>query len=95
VIKIRQLFLRPAACLISTLLETGVSANDCKYSRDQQLNEPSEGEGTRDDKFWSLDERCLLSFRDRVLSALTAGQSGSSNKYILPFSKYAPSETIH
>jgi hypothetical protein len=36
VIKIRQLFLRPAACLTSTLLETGVCANDCKL-RDQQL----------------------------------------------------------
>jgi hypothetical protein len=30
VIKIRQLFLRPAACLTSILLETGVGANDCK-----------------------------------------------------------------
>jgi hypothetical protein len=29
VIKIRQLFLRLAACLTSTLLETGVGANDC------------------------------------------------------------------
>jgi hypothetical protein len=38
VIKIRQLFLRPAACLTSTLLETGVSANDCKCSRNQRLN---------------------------------------------------------
>jgi hypothetical protein len=28
VIKIRQLFLRPAACLTPTLLETGVGAND-------------------------------------------------------------------
>jgi hypothetical protein len=27
VIKIRQLFLQPAACLTSTLLETGVTAN--------------------------------------------------------------------
>jgi hypothetical protein len=42
VIKIRSLFLRPAACLTSTLLETGVDANDCKYSRDQQLTVPSE-----------------------------------------------------
>jgi hypothetical protein len=41
VIKIRQLFLRPSACL-TTLLETGVGANDCKCSRDQQLNLPSE-----------------------------------------------------
>jgi hypothetical protein len=38
VIKIRQLFLRLAACLTSTLLETGVDANDCKCSRDQRLN---------------------------------------------------------
>jgi hypothetical protein len=42
VIEIRQLVLRPAACLMSTLLETGVGANDCKCSRDQQLNVPSE-----------------------------------------------------
>jgi hypothetical protein len=44
VIKIRHLFLRPAACLTSTLLETGVDANDCKYSREQQLNVPSEAQ---------------------------------------------------
>jgi hypothetical protein len=42
VIKIRHLFLRPAACLTSTLLEAGVDANDCKCSRDQKLNVPSE-----------------------------------------------------
>jgi hypothetical protein len=42
VIKIRHLFLRPAACLTSTLLETVVDANNCKCSRDQQLNVPSE-----------------------------------------------------
>jgi hypothetical protein len=40
VIKIRQLFLRSAACLTSTLLESGMDANDC--SRVQQLNVPSE-----------------------------------------------------
>jgi hypothetical protein len=37
-------FLRPAACLTSTLLETGVDANDCKCSRDQQLNVPSKAQ---------------------------------------------------
>jgi hypothetical protein len=42
VTKIRYLFLRPAACLSSTLLETGMDANDCKCSRDQQLNVLSE-----------------------------------------------------
>jgi hypothetical protein len=42
VIKIRELFLRPAACLMSTLLETGVGANDCKCSWDQQLKVPYE-----------------------------------------------------
>jgi hypothetical protein len=42
VIKIRHLYLRPAACLTSTLLETGLDANDCKCSRDQQLNVLSE-----------------------------------------------------
>jgi hypothetical protein len=41
VINIRQLFLRPAACLTSPLLETGVGANDCKCNRDV-LNVPSE-----------------------------------------------------
>jgi hypothetical protein len=35
VIKIRQLFLQPAAFFTSTLLETGVGANDCKCSRDR------------------------------------------------------------
>jgi hypothetical protein len=42
VIKIWQLFLRPAACLTSTLLETGVGTNNYKCSRDQRLNMPSE-----------------------------------------------------
>jgi hypothetical protein len=42
VIKILQLFLRPAAWLTSTLLKTGAGANDCKCSRDQRLNVPSE-----------------------------------------------------
>jgi hypothetical protein len=44
VIKIRQLFLRPAACLTSTLLKTGVGAIYCKCNWDQRLNVPS---GTR------------------------------------------------
>jgi hypothetical protein len=48
VIKIRQLFLQPAACLTSTLLETGVGANDCKRSRDQRLNVPSEARTVTD-----------------------------------------------
>jgi hypothetical protein len=39
VIKIRHLFWRMAACLTSTLLETGVDANDCKCSRDEQSSE--------------------------------------------------------
>jgi hypothetical protein len=42
VIKIWQLFLRPAACLTLTLLETGVGANDRKCNRDQRLNVASE-----------------------------------------------------
>jgi hypothetical protein len=42
VIQIRQLFKRPAACLTSNLLETGVGANDCKCSRNQQLKLRSE-----------------------------------------------------
>jgi hypothetical protein len=42
VINFRHLFLRPAACLTTTLPEIGVDVNDCKCSRDQQLNVPSE-----------------------------------------------------
>jgi hypothetical protein len=42
VIKIRQFFLRLAACLTSTLFETKVGGNDCKCSRDQHLNVSSE-----------------------------------------------------
>jgi hypothetical protein len=42
VIKIRQLYLRPAACLTLTLLETGVDANNCICSQDQRFNMPSE-----------------------------------------------------
>jgi hypothetical protein len=48
VIKIRQLFLRPAACLTSTLVETVVSANDWKCNRDQRLNVLSEAQRARD-----------------------------------------------
>jgi hypothetical protein len=47
VIKIRRFFLQPAACLMSTLLETGVCANDCKCSRDGMHG------GARGNKFWS------------------------------------------
>jgi hypothetical protein len=53
-IKIRQLFLRPAACLTSSLLENGVDANGCKCSRDQQFNGLPKHGGTRNNKFWSL-----------------------------------------
>jgi hypothetical protein len=42
VLKIRQLFLRPAACLTSTLPETIAGDDDCKCSQDQRLNVPSE-----------------------------------------------------
>jgi hypothetical protein len=35
-----------AACLMSTLLETGVGANDCECSRDQRLDVPSEARQT-------------------------------------------------
>jgi CRISPR-associated Cas5-like protein len=48
---IRQLFLRPAACLTSTLFETGVDVNDCKCSRDQRLSLLKHG-GARDNIFW-------------------------------------------
>jgi hypothetical protein len=52
VIRIRQLFLGPAACLMScwnTHVETGVGAfllitRNCKCNRDQRLNVPSEEE---------------------------------------------------
>jgi hypothetical protein len=40
-IKIPELFLRPVACLTSSLLETGVGANDCKCNQEQRLNVPS------------------------------------------------------
>jgi hypothetical protein len=50
VIKTRQLFL-PAACLTSTLLETGVGANDCKCNRDQRPNVSKHG-GAWNNKFW-------------------------------------------
>jgi hypothetical protein len=83
VIKIRHLFLRSAACMTSTFLETGVDTNDCKCSRDQQLNVPSEarrkleiinfGHPSND---WPL--RSLLIFRVQTLSALTAQPSSSS-----------------
>jgi hypothetical protein len=43
VIKNRQLFLR-TTCLTSTFLETGMGANDCKCSQDQQLKMPSEAQ---------------------------------------------------
>jgi hypothetical protein len=73
VIKIRQLFLRPAACLTSTLLETGVGAYDCKCSRDLRLNMPSCTEELEIISFrhssydWLL--RKLLSFSDRTQSS--------------------------
>jgi hypothetical protein len=70
VIKIQQLFLRPAACLTPTLLESRVGTNDCKCSRDQRLNVPSVAR-----RNWSLWK--LLSFRNRKPSALTAGPSSS------------------
>jgi hypothetical protein len=50
VIKIRQLFLRRAACMTSTLHETGVGANDCKCSRDCLTYLPNKGVWP---KFWS------------------------------------------
>jgi hypothetical protein len=61
VIKIRQLFLR-SACLRS-VLETGVGVNDCKCSRNQQLDMPSEAR--RSWRFFPpmihLYEHCLAS----------------------------------
>jgi hypothetical protein len=70
--------------LTSTLLETGVGANDCKCNWDQQLNVHSTeeleiinfGHPSYDSYDWPL--RTLLSFRDRTPSALTAGPSSSS-----------------
>jgi hypothetical protein len=90
VIQIRQLFLRTAACLTSTYLETGVPTsfvptNDYKCSWDQRLAFRSTEEleiinfGHPSDD-WPL--RTLLSFRDRMLSALTVGPSSSSWAYI-------------
>jgi hypothetical protein len=48
VIKIRQLFLRPAAFLTSTLFETRLGANDCKCSQDISLTKHG---GARNNKF--------------------------------------------
>jgi hypothetical protein len=74
------IFLRPAACLTSTLLENGVGANDCKCSRDQLLDVRSteELEIINFGLFYAWPLRTLLSFRDRTPSALTAGPSSSS-----------------
>jgi hypothetical protein len=49
---IRHLFLRPAVCLTSTLLETGVDTNDCKCSRDQHFNVPSEARRSSRRETW-------------------------------------------
>jgi hypothetical protein len=47
-----KLFLRPAACLTSTFLETWAGANDCKRSRNQRLNVPYEVWISLNNKFW-------------------------------------------
>jgi hypothetical protein len=47
-IKIRQLFLRPVACLSSTLLRNVVGINHCEYTRDGLTCLPNHG----DYKFW-------------------------------------------
>jgi hypothetical protein len=52
---------RLAACLYSILLETGVGANDCKCSWNQQLNMPSEHGGAS-----TLAN--VANFRDRILT---------------------------
>jgi hypothetical protein len=52
VIKIRQLFVRPAACLTSTLLETGVGANDCKST--EELEIINFGHPSYDWPFWPV-----------------------------------------
>jgi hypothetical protein len=73
VIKIRHIDLRPAACLTSTLLETGVDANDCNCSRANSLTcLPKHeiilfGHPSNDRPL-----RTMLSFCDCTLSALTA-----------------------
>jgi hypothetical protein len=51
-IKIRQLFLRPAACLTSTLLETGVATNANAAKTNGLICLPKHG-GAGDNKFWS------------------------------------------
>jgi hypothetical protein len=58
-----------------------VGANDCKYSREQRLNVPSEaGRSSRRYIFGhpSYDRSMLLSFCDRTPSVLLAGPSSSS-----------------
>jgi hypothetical protein len=80
VIKIRHLFLRPAAYLTSTHLETGVDASDCNTAGTNSLT--CLNGGARDNKFWSpiqwLTATSNDSFRDRMLSSLTARPSSSS-----------------
>jgi hypothetical protein len=66
VIKIRQLFLRRAACMTSTLHETGVGANDCKCSRDCLTYLPNKGVWPKfiisvTHPMTDLCERCLAS----------------------------------
>jgi hypothetical protein len=51
VIKIRQLFLRPAACLMSTLLESGVGATANASGTNGLTCLPKHG-GAQDNKFW-------------------------------------------
>jgi hypothetical protein len=53
VIKIRQLFLHPAAFLTSTLLKTEAGANDCKFNDTKGLTYLPKHGGARDNKFLS------------------------------------------
>jgi hypothetical protein len=46
---------------MSTLFETGVDANNCKCSRDQQRNVPSEA---RNESLYLLKKELFGSFRD-------------------------------
>jgi hypothetical protein len=63
VIKIRHLFLRPAVCLLSTLLETGADANAAGTNSLTCL--PKHG-GARDQLSNDWPRQTMLSFRDRT-----------------------------
>jgi hypothetical protein len=81
VIKIRQLFLRPAACLTSTLLELERVLTTANAARANDLTCLPKHGGARDNKFLVINQmtdQCCLTSTIACRSALTAGTSNSS-----------------